>query len=144
MNRFSVPIDRKGNWTLMGDHRSRHYLHLSVMPQHVRCQSRERPEPSLTLFVKTLVMVMVIVVIVVAVIVVVSVMSKRDGMCMTTNAPRRCKSLRLIIHRPVPVMLLFVVCCLLFVAFCSFVRLFVCSFVPSFHCGTPSSDNSTG
>ena len=27
----------------------------------------------------------------------------RDGMCMATNAPRRCKSLRLIIHGPVPV-----------------------------------------
>ena len=53
MSRFSVPVDRKANWTLICDHRSRHHLHLSVMTQHMRCQSLERLEPSLTLFVKT-------------------------------------------------------------------------------------------
>ena len=52
MSRFSVPLDRKAHWTLVGDHRPRHHLHLSVMPQYVRFQSLERLEPSLTLFVK--------------------------------------------------------------------------------------------
>ena len=50
MGRFSVSIDRKTHWTLIGDHRPRHHLHLFVMPQHVRSQSFERLEPSLTLF----------------------------------------------------------------------------------------------
>ena len=45
MSRFPVPIDRKAHWTLIGDHRSRHPLHLSVMPQHVRCRSTERLKP---------------------------------------------------------------------------------------------------
>ena len=53
MSRFPVSIDRKANWTLICDHRSRLHLHLSVMTQHMRCQSLERLEPSLTLFVKT-------------------------------------------------------------------------------------------
>ena len=40
---------------------------------------------------------------VVVVVAVVSDPGLRYGVCMTTNAPRRCKSLRLIIHGPVPV-----------------------------------------
>ena len=36
-------------------------------------------------------------------VVVVSDPPLRDGVCMTTNAPRRCKSLRLIFQGPVPV-----------------------------------------
>ena len=48
MSRFSVSTDRKANWTLICDHRSRHHLHVSVMSQHMRCQSPERLEPSPT------------------------------------------------------------------------------------------------
>ena len=53
MSRVSASTDRTTSWALICDYQSGHCLHLSVVSQHVRRQSLERPEARFTLCFKT-------------------------------------------------------------------------------------------
>ena len=53
MSPVSVSIDPTTSWALICDYQSGHCFHLSVVSQHVRRQSLERPEARFTLCFKT-------------------------------------------------------------------------------------------
>ena len=52
MSRFSIPVHRQTHRTLIGEYKSRHRLHLSVVSQHMRRKSLKRLKLRLTLIVK--------------------------------------------------------------------------------------------
>ena len=49
MSRFSIPVHRQTHRTLIGEYKSRHRLHLSVVSQHVRRKSLKGLKLRLTL-----------------------------------------------------------------------------------------------
>ena len=51
MSRFSIPVHRQTHRTLIGEYKSRHRLHLSVVSQHMRRKSLKRLKLRLTLIV---------------------------------------------------------------------------------------------
>ena len=52
MSRFSVPVHRQTHRTLIGEYKSRHRLHLSVVSQYMRRKSLKGLKLRLTLIVK--------------------------------------------------------------------------------------------
>ena len=52
MSRFSVPVHSQTHRTLIGEYKSRHRLHLSVVSQHMRCKGLKGLKLRLTLIVK--------------------------------------------------------------------------------------------
>ena len=52
MSRFSIPVHRQTHWTLIGEYKSGHRLHLSVVTQHMRRKSLKGLKLRLTLIVK--------------------------------------------------------------------------------------------
>ena len=52
MSRFSIPVHRQTHWTLIGEYKSSHRLHLSVVSQHMRRKSLKGLKLRLTLIVK--------------------------------------------------------------------------------------------
>ena len=52
MSRISIPVHRQTHWTLIGEYKSGHRLHLSVVTQHMRRKSLKGLKLRLTLIVK--------------------------------------------------------------------------------------------
>ena len=46
MSRFSIPVHRQTHRTLIGEYKSRHLLHLSVVSQHMRRKSLKKTQTS--------------------------------------------------------------------------------------------------